>query len=97
MSAPCTYCHNARLVGWSGAGPILCSKCSHGKDTLDVITQAWREQKMRADELAAELAEAREALGEGWLAGGATLAEGIRRKTAKLEELFDTCSEEPKR
>lgn len=39
----CRYCSGARLVGWSGAGPILCPECSHGKDAFHVITQAWRE------------------------------------------------------
>lgn len=34
---------------------------------------------------AAELAAAREALGEAWLAGGCTLAEAIRRKVTALE------------
>ena len=31
--------------------------------------------------------EARAALGEAWMAGGVSLAEGIRRKTAALEKL----------
>lgn len=35
----------------------------------------------------AERDEAREALGTAWLAGGVSLAEGIRRKTARLEQL----------
>lgn len=38
----------------------------------------------------ADLAAAREALGDAWLAGGMTLAEGIRRKTAALEALGDS-------
>lgn len=44
---PCTYCHGARLVGWSGSGPILCPECSRGMDAFTVITQAWREQRAR--------------------------------------------------
>ena len=38
-------------------------------------------------ELRAELEAAKDALGRGWLADGASLAEGIRRKTAMLESL----------
>lgn len=34
-----------------------------------------------------EIEEAKQALGLAWLAGGVTLAEGIRRKTAALEGL----------
>lgn len=41
----CSYCHGVRLVGWSGAGPILCPECSRGQDAFTVITQAWREQR----------------------------------------------------
>jgi hypothetical protein len=52
----CNYCHGARLVGWSGAGPILCPECSRGKDAFTVITQAWREQRNLANRLRAELA-----------------------------------------
>lgn len=33
-----------------------------------------------------EVEDARHALGLGWLAGGVTLAEGIRRKTTALED-----------
>lgn len=47
----CTYCNGARLVGWSGAGPILCPECSRGQDAFAVITQAWREQRTRVVEL----------------------------------------------
>lgn len=52
----CTYCHGARLVGWSGAGPILCPECSRGQDAFAVITQAWREQRIKAQALAERLA-----------------------------------------
>lgn len=38
-------------------------------------------------EVMEELSAAREALGEAWLVGDVSLAEGIRRKCAKLEEL----------
>lgn len=48
---PCRYCHGIRLVGWSGAGPILCPECSAGHDAFTVITQAWREQRQRVREL----------------------------------------------
>lgn len=41
------------------------------------------------DGLRRELDEAKVALGDGWLAGGVSLAEGIRRKTAALEGEFD--------
>lgn len=51
----CSHCHNARLVGWSGAGPILCPTCSRDKDPFHVITEAWREQRGRVRELEAQL------------------------------------------
>lgn len=54
MSAPCRYCHDVRLVGWSGAGPILCPECSRGADAFTVVTQAWREQRARVRLLEAE-------------------------------------------
>lgn len=46
-----------------------------------------------------ELAEAREALGLGWLTGGVSLAEGIRRKTAALEQerICLNCGRDPSR
>ena len=47
----CSYCHGVRLVGWSGAGPILCPECSRGQDAFTVITQAWREQRAKVREL----------------------------------------------
>lgn len=50
----CRYCHGARLVGWSGAGPILCPECSRGADAFTVVTQAWREQRARVRALEAE-------------------------------------------
>ena len=50
----CKYCEGARFVGWSRAGPILCPRCSEGKDVFTVITQAWREQCKAARELASE-------------------------------------------
>lgn len=56
-SGMCIHCHNARLVGWSGAGPILCPGCSHGRDPFAVITQAWREQRLLAEELKCRLDE----------------------------------------
>lgn len=55
----CTYCHGARLVGWSGAGPILCPECSRGQDAFAVITQAWREQRTKAQALEAVAMAAR--------------------------------------
>lgn len=45
MTLPCAYCHGARLVGWSGAGPTLCPDCSRDQDAFTVITRAWREQR----------------------------------------------------
>ena len=45
----------------------------------------WEILFSRAQEALDEAEEAREALGRGWLAGGAKLADGIRRKTARLE------------
>ena len=50
---PCTYCHGVRLVGWSGAGPLLCPECSRGQDAFTVVTQAWREQRTKVAELSA--------------------------------------------
>ena len=58
---PCGYCRGVRLVGWSGAGPILCPRCcEHDEDVFSVVTQAWREQRTRVVELEAELAALRE-------------------------------------
>lgn len=37
-----------------------------------------------------ELADARRVIGDAWLAGGATLAQAIQRKTASLERLIHT-------
>lgn len=37
--------------------------------------------------LETQLREATEALGSAWLAGGVSLAEGIKRKTARLESV----------
>lgn len=54
MSGTCSYCLGIRLVGWSGAGPILCPSCSNGQDAFTVITQAWREQRALAVALTAE-------------------------------------------
>ncbi|MDQ1342678.1 MAG: hypothetical protein QG571_1296 [Pseudomonadota bacterium] len=59
MSEPCSYCLGARLVGWSGAGPILCPECSAGKDAFTVVTQAWRELRDRVRALEAENVELR--------------------------------------
>lgn len=59
MNDPCTYCHGIRLVGWSGAGPILCPECSRGQDAFTVITQAWREQRAMAVGLSRENATLR--------------------------------------
>jgi hypothetical protein len=43
--------------------------------------------RVRLEEAERELREARAALGEAWMAGGVSLADGIRRKTAALEKL----------
>lgn len=59
-SEPCGYCRGVRLVGWSGAGPLLCPECSHDQDAFTVITQAWREQRAEVIRLSAELSVARE-------------------------------------
>lgn len=45
------------------------------------------ELRVRSYEAERELREARAALGEAWMTGGVSLAEGIRRKTAALEKL----------
>ena len=55
VSITCNYCHGVRLVGWSGAGPILCPECSRGQDAFTVITQAWREQRAKVLQLEDEL------------------------------------------
>ena len=58
---PCEYCRGVRLVGWSGAGPILCPRCcEHNEDVFAVVTQAWREQRTRVVEFEADLAALRE-------------------------------------
>ena len=57
---PCGYCRGVRLVGWSGAGPILCPRCcEHNEDVFAVVTQAWREQRTCVVEFEAELATLR--------------------------------------
>lgn len=43
--------------------------------------------RVRLEEAERELREARAALGEAWMTGGVSLAEGIRRKTTALEKL----------
>lgn len=43
------------------------------------------EARAECERLRRELSEAREAVGEGWFAGGATLAEAIRRKVHVFE------------
>lgn len=62
MGEPCAYCHGVRLVGWSGAGPILCPTCSRGRDAFTVVTQAWREARQENARLREALEEADEAL-----------------------------------
>jgi hypothetical protein len=59
LTPVCAYCHGVRLVGWSGAGPILCPECSRGEDAFTVITQAWREQRALVRDLESELAQLR--------------------------------------
>lgn len=44
----------------------------------------------RVQALEEELAAAREALGKAWLRGGASLADGIRAKTAMLERMQES-------
>ena len=52
------------------------------------IETRWAADMREVTEAAEETAtEVRRALGEAWLAGGVSLAEGIRRKTAALERL----------
>lgn len=77
-SEPCGYCRGVRLVGWSGAGPILCPECSRDQDAFTVITQAWREQRAEVSRLAALLTEAeemREVLREVEWSGGESSGE----------------------
>jgi len=62
MESECSHCFGVRLVGWSGAGPILCPECSRNQDAFTVITQAWREQRAEVVRLSAELARGREAV-----------------------------------
>lgn len=59
-SEACGYCRGVRLVGWSGAGPILCPECSRDQDAFTVITQAWREQRAEVARLSALLSAAQE-------------------------------------
>lgn len=62
----CTYCHGARLVGWSGAGPILCPECSCDKDAFTVITQAWREQRAKVRALEEASARHEKSAARAW-------------------------------
>lgn len=61
---PCASCQGARLVGWSGAGPILCPGCSRGKDAFTVVTQAWREQRNEANALREDVRRLTRAISE---------------------------------
>jgi heme oxygenase len=54
----------------------MCVECGH---------RVFVTEERRA--IRAELLEAKEALGPAWILEGETLADGIRRKMQKLEEL----------
>ncbi len=68
----------------------MCSTVVERDAALERAERAERDLKVEREAallLAAELAAAKDALGEAWLVGGASLAEEIRRKTARLEQL----------
>lgn len=78
----------------SGTGHLACEGwgCTKCLPVPIQLEKSGGEQGLMADEhelaqARRELHEAKEALGAGWLAGGVSLAEGIRRKTAELERL----------
>lgn len=50
---------------------------------------------VRLQALEDELSAARQALGKAWLFGGASLAEGIRRKTAAMERIAGVTEQSP--
>ncbi len=60
-------------------------------EASDETIRVWHERASKAererDDLARTIAEATAALGPAWMHGGATLAEGIQRKTTALERL----------
>lgn len=57
------------------------------RDGLVVIEESAAATADDLDKLRVELLEAQHAVGEGWFAGGCTLAEAIERKTRALEAL----------
>lgn len=66
-----------------------CTRCC---TEYEIAERLGGEMGLRADELELararrELHEARQALGDGWLVGGVSLAEAIARKCTKLERL----------
>lgn len=86
----CTRCYIAWLEARLGAEEGLCADAEARADITHAnhagALRAERERRLAAE---AELAAARAALGPTWLAGGATLAEGIRRKAeSELERLY---------
>lgn len=87
MTAHCKLCEEPCTED------AVCSGC-HSKQVAvtkaDHLDLAW--QRDRAE---AELREARRALGVAWLFDGASLAEGIRRKTASLERIDDDAEGAP--
>lgn len=87
----CLHCE-----GWS------CARCTSPAEKLE---HAGGEQGLNSLELEyararRELHEARQALGEGWLKGGVSLAEAIARKCTALEQLAhaerEACAEAAK-
>lgn len=79
----CPACGRATYIG------VLEEPCAADSDLACALRQRDVAQVV-ARQATRALAEARDALGVAWLSGGVSLAEGIRRKTARLEELSET-------
>lgn len=62
-------------------------RCAGVLRLVAVAAEAAARLTAERDTLRVELTLARHEVGEGWFAGGATLAEAIRRKTSMLERL----------
>ncbi|GMV19064.1 MAG: hypothetical protein AMXMBFR56_72880 [Polyangiaceae bacterium] len=66
-----------------------CTRCSSAAEQLEHVggEQGLTSLELEHARVRREMHEARQALGEGWLKGGVSLAEAIARKCTALEQL----------
>jgi hypothetical protein len=69
-------------MGGPRGGALLCMNPAWG---VADVTVSRREECVQAEQASGELKAAREAVGAAWLAGGTSLADAIKAKTAFLE------------